>query len=199
MPTFDFYFDLFSPSSYLAWVQMPVLEQAGGRLVLKPVHLQSVFRKVGTVHPLSDWRKAQWIWADLARHAAGLRVPLARSDAPLRDSTSVMAAAIKAQRHGELAPFCSCLFRAVWAAGVDPSNDDAIRSALVIAGMNGGRYVSPPDDADLAQLRANTDELVARGGFGVPSVFVEGSLYFGHDRMELVAKQLETMHAETSV
>jgi 2-hydroxychromene-2-carboxylate isomerase len=41
------------------------------------------------------------------------------------------------------------------------------------------------------KLRANTDELIARGGFGSPTMFVDGDdMYFGNDRLELVAARL---------
>jgi 2-hydroxychromene-2-carboxylate isomerase len=40
-------------------------------------------------------------------------------------------------------------------------------------------------------LRANTDELVARGGFGSPTIFVNGTdMYFGNDRLVLVDRAL---------
>ena len=42
-----------------------------------------------------------------------------------------------------------------------------------------------------AQLRANTDELIARGGFGSPTIFVGNDMYFGNDRMPLVKAALE--------
>jgi 2-hydroxychromene-2-carboxylate isomerase len=41
------------------------------------------------------------------------------------------------------------------------------------------------------RLRANTDELVARGGFGSPTMFVGGDdMYFGNDRLPLVREAL---------
>jgi 2-hydroxychromene-2-carboxylate isomerase len=41
-----------------------------------------------------------------------------------------------------------------------------------------------------ARLRANTEELIARGGFGSPTMFVEGSMFFGNDRLPLVEHAL---------
>ena len=41
-----------------------------------------------------------------------------------------------------------------------------------------------------ARLRANTDELIARGGFGSPTVFVGTDMFFGNDRMPLVRAAL---------
>ena len=40
-------------------------------------------------------------------------------------------------------------------------------------------------------LRSNTDELINRGGFGSPTIFInEDDMYFGNDRMELVRKKI---------
>jgi 2-hydroxychromene-2-carboxylate isomerase len=49
--------------------------------------------------------------------------------------------------------------------------------------------IASPDCKD--RLRANTDELVARGGFGSPTIFVNGTdMYFGNDRLALVDRAL---------
>jgi len=42
-----------------------------------------------------------------------------------------------------------------------------------------------------ARLRANVEELIGRGGFGSPTMFVEGSMFFGNDRLPLVEHELE--------
>ncbi len=41
------------------------------------------------------------------------------------------------------------------------------------------------------KLRANTDELIARGGFGSPTIFVNGAMFFGNDRLQLVEWELD--------
>ena len=41
-------------------------------------------------------------------------------------------------------------------------------------------------------LKANTDELIRRGGFGSPTIFLNGDdMYFGNDRLPLVREALE--------
>jgi 2-hydroxychromene-2-carboxylate isomerase len=41
------------------------------------------------------------------------------------------------------------------------------------------------------RLKANTDEVIARGGFGSPTMFVDGTdMYFGNDRLPLVEAAL---------
>jgi len=40
------------------------------------------------------------------------------------------------------------------------------------------------------RIRVNTDEVIARGGFGTPTIFVNGSMFFGNDRIVLVEEEL---------
>ena len=52
------------------------------------------------------------------------------------------------------------------------------------AAINSSRYKD--------RLRANTDELIQRGGFGSPTLFVDGDdMFFGNDRLPLVEARLE--------
>jgi hypothetical protein len=49
------------------------------------------------------------------------------------------------------------------------------------------------------QLKANTDEVMARGGFGSPTIFVgKTDMYFGNDRMPLVREALERLKARAA-
>jgi 2-hydroxychromene-2-carboxylate isomerase len=66
-------------------------------------------------------------------------------------------------------------------AGVDP--------AYVFAG------IGAPAITD--RLRANTEELIRRGGFGSPTMFIDGTdMYFGNDRLSLVRTALERARAK---
>ena len=48
-----------------------------------------------------------------------------------------------------------------------------------------------PASATRILLRQNTDELIARGGYGSPTIFINGDdMYFGNDRLELVESRL---------
>ena len=49
------------------------------------------------------------------------------------------------------------------------------------------------------QLKANTDEVMARGGFGSPTIFVgKTDMYFGNDRMPLIREALERLKARAA-
>ena len=62
------------------------------------------------------------------------------------------------------------------------------------AGLERQRFFAEIEtDACKARLRANTDELIARGGFGSPTMFVGSSMFFGNDRLPLVKAALMQM------
>ena len=44
-------------------------------------------------------------------------------------------------------------------------------------------------------LRANTEELMARGGFGSPTIFVGDDMYFGNDRLPLIREAILRVRA----
>ena len=60
------------------------------------------------------------------------------------------------------------------------------------AGLDRQRFFADIEtDSCKARLRTNTDELIARGGFGSPTMFVGNSMFFGNDRLPLVRAALE--------
>ena len=73
----DFYFDVGSPASYLAWTQLPALcRQAGAQLVYKPMLLGGVFQAPGNTSPASIPPKGRYMQRDLALFARRNGVPL---------------------------------------------------------------------------------------------------------------------------
>ena len=61
--------------------------------------------------------------------------------------------------------------------------DVAARAGVDAAAL----FAAIATDEIKAKLRDNTDELIARGGFGSPTIFVGGDdMFFGNDRMPLV-------------
>ena len=85
-------------------------------------------------------------------------------------------------------PFARAAFRAYWSEDRDISQDAEIAALAVSVGIDpDALFAAVAQDAVKAMLRANTDELVARGGFGSPTMFVGGDdMYFGNDRLPLV-------------
>ena len=80
------------------------------------------------------------------------------------------------------------VFEAYWGDDLDISQDSVLEQACVRVGVEPADFfagIARPEVKD--QLRANTDEVMARGGFGSPTIFVDGDdMYFGNDRLPLI-------------
>src|SRR4029079_15784848 len=86
-----------------------------------------------------------------------------------------------------LGPYSTAAFEAYWGDDRDIAREDELADIAARAGLDRQRFFAAIEtDACKQKLRANTDELMARGGFGSPTMFVEGSMFFGNDRLPLV-------------
>jgi 2-hydroxychromene-2-carboxylate isomerase len=103
-----------------------------------------------------------------------------------------MRACIYADEQNLLEPFAGRIFELYWSQDRDIQTDETLRDAAEFAGLDAEQTLVastalPYKDA----LRANTTELVERGGFGSPTIFVGGDdMYFGNDRMPLIRTAL---------
>ncbi|CAG2132078.1 2-hydroxychromene-2-carboxylate isomerase [Cupriavidus yeoncheonensis] len=190
----EFFFDVGSPASYLAWTQLPTLcEQAGARLVYRPMLLGGIFQATGNSSPASVPAKGRYVTTDLARHARRYGVALAHNPHFPILTLSLMRAAVGVQlRQPErLDDYLSTVFRALWVDALDLN--DAGLVAQTLAGRDFvpelvAQWVSDPEVK--AALKANTDEALQRGVFGAPTMFVGTEMYFGQDRLDFVREAL---------
>ena len=89
-------------------------------------------------------------------------------------------------------PHYRALFAHGWADGGDLGDAAEITAALSAAGLDGGALVERAGaDAIKQLLKAETDLAIARGVFGIPTLFVDDQLYWGLDQLEYVALHLE--------
>jgi 2-hydroxychromene-2-carboxylate isomerase len=112
-------------------------------------------------------------------------------------SVTCMRGAFYAFDHGRGVAYSRALFEAYWGDLQDISQPGVIAGCAERAGLDGEALLAfaAGDDAK-ARLIANTDELIARGGFGSPTLFVDGAdMYFGNDRLALVEAALARSRA----
>ena len=103
-----------------------------------------------------------------------------------------MRAVIVSDKFNKLVPFSLLCFENYWSKGVDISNLDILSELAESIDIDKEIFqekIKNQNTKDL--LRNNTDELINRGGFGSPTIFInEDDMYFGNDRMELVRKKI---------
>lgn len=192
--TLEFYFDLVSPASYLAWTQLPELcAQTGARLIYKPMLLSAVLQATGNTPPLAVPAKGRYVMHDLLRHARRYGVELRLNPHFPFNSLTLMRLLIAIQLHQPErfeAAMCS-LFPAFWAQGENLNDPSTLHARLNSAGFDAQHWLACATTPEVKEaLKANTDEAVRRGAFGAPSLFVGDELFFGQDRLEFVREAL---------
>jgi 2-hydroxychromene-2-carboxylate isomerase len=88
----------------------------------------------------------------------------------------------------DMVPFARAVFEAYWGGDKDISQDSVLTDVCKSASVDHVKFFAGiGEQAIKDQLKANTDELMARGGFGSPTIFVgKTDMYFGNDRMPLI-------------
>jgi 2-hydroxychromene-2-carboxylate isomerase len=89
---------------------------------------------------------------------------------------------------GKLVPFARATFEAYWGDDQDISQVPVLAEICRKAGVDANSFFSGIEQPAIKdKLRATTQELMDRGGFGSPTMFVGGGdMYFGNDRMPLI-------------
>ncbi len=83
------------------------------------------------------------------------------------------------------------LFLATWGTGVGVTAPEVVAARLRDAGFDGDALVSGASLPEIkARVRANTDDAIARGVFGVPTLLVDGELFWGIDSFAHAARRL---------
>ena len=189
MKHIDFYLDFISPYAYLAFEHLPqALEGLSYSVAYRPVLLGAVVRHHGQKAPAEIPAKRTWtyrhvLWLGQA-HGIPIDMPATHPYNPLPHLRLALAASGEASTHRLLT---ETIFREVWRGGAeaaDPARLAALQTQLAPA-------QSPDDAAVKAQLKANTDEAVARGVFGAPAFVVDGRVFWGFDSLPMLRAYLQ--------
>jgi len=194
MKTFEFWFDFGSPATYLASTQIAGIESAtGARAVWRPMLLGGVFQATGIHSPATIPAKGRYTFVDFDRFARRYGVPLRYNPHFPINTLMLMRAITGAQMHApeREAVLIDAIFKAIWTEQLNMNDPEVASVALANAGFPAGLIASWIGDAAVkARLKETTDEAVARGVFGAPTMFVGDEMFFGQDRLEWVREAL---------
>lgn len=195
----EFFFDCSSPWTYLAFHNIgPLAREFGEDIHWRPILVGGIFN---TINP-SVYRsreqpvpaKARYAKKDLGDWAriAGLEIKMPPSVFPV-NSVKAMRGCVLLAPDGRLIPFARAVFEAYWRDDRDISRDDVLAAVCDRAVIDPRRLFGGIAEQRVKdELRANTDEVMARGGFGSPTIFLDGDdMYFGNDRLPLLRAALE--------
>jgi 2-hydroxychromene-2-carboxylate isomerase len=186
----EFFFDLSSPYSYLAATQLkPLAARHGAEIAWKPMVLGALFKAVGNDMPARVPHKARWMGNDLARWADQYGVPW-------RWSSHFPINAIKAMRlvlvdDAKAGDVTLAAFASMWAEDRDITTPEELARIAERGGLDTAAALAAIETPAIKdRLRANTDEAIARGAFGAPTMFVGDEMHWGNDRLHFVEAAL---------
>lgn len=190
----EFFFDFGSPTSYLAYTQLPrIAADCNAELVWRPMLLGGVFKATGNASPVTVPAKGRWMGQDIARFARRYGVPFSFNPAFPINTLMLMrgAAGLQLREPARLRAYIDAIFPAMWAEPRNLGDVAVLGPVLSAAGFDPAAMLALVNDPEVkARLVADTDEAVARGVFGAPTMFVGDAMFFGQDRLDFVREAL---------
>lgn len=189
----DVFIDLRSPYSYLALAPARALAQRSG------VHFEwwpylTDFRSAygGEIEQRSsrEVAKLKYLYMD-CRRLAKLQGLSIRATTKLWDAAPASQALLFAKSHGKLWEFCEPLLAAFWRREFDLESPAQLEAALMAAGLDSRDWrdclqTTAQQDLQAAMRRADT-----LGVFGAPTFVYRDELFWGGDRLDLLADRLK--------
>jgi 2-hydroxychromene-2-carboxylate isomerase len=190
----EYFFDFGSPTSYLAWTQLPKIAAASGaEIVWRPMLLGGVFKATGNASPVSVPAKGRWMNEDIRRWAARYGVPFRHNPHFPINTLGLMRGAVGLQlrRSQDFGRYLEVVHRALWEGEKNLGDAAVLASVLTDAGFDADAFAALVAEPEVkARLVATTQEAVARGVFGAPTFFVGDAMFFGQDRLDFVSEAL---------
>jgi len=192
----EFFFDCSSPWTYLAFHNIqPLAKEFGEEIIWRPILVGGIFN---TINPsvyasrenpvaakLAYQRKDMADWA----RAAGLAIKMRPTVFPVNSVKAMRGCIFLANA---MVPFARSAFEIYWGEDQDISQDTVLAEVCRRVGVDAEKFFAAIGQQSIKdQLKANTDEVMARGGFGSPTIFLDRTdMYFGNDRLPLIREAL---------
>jgi 2-hydroxychromene-2-carboxylate isomerase len=192
----EFFFDCSSPWTYLAFHNIqPLAKEFDEEISWRPILVGGIFNTINPSvyarreHPVPA--KVAYDKKDIADWAriAGITIKMRPTVFPVNS--------VKAMRGciwlgNDMLPFARTVFQIYWGEDQDISQDAVLTEVCQRASIDPKAFFAGIGDQKIKdQLKANTDEVMARGGFGSPTIFLDKTdMYFGNDRLPLIRDAL---------
>ncbi len=196
----EFFFDCSSPWTYLAFTNIqPLAKELGAEITWRPMLVGGIFNTVNkamyetranpvpakqayTAKDMQDWARL-----------AGIRIKMPPTVFPV-NAVKSMRGCIWLQKTSpdKLVPFATAVFESYWSDDQDISKDEVLTTICARVGIDPAAFFAGiGEQAIKDQLKANTDDAIARGAFGSPTIYLDTTdMYFGNDRLPLIRDKL---------
>ena len=191
--TLEFFFDLGSPATYLAYTQLPALcAKTGAQVVYQPMLLGGVFKATGNQSPISIPAKGRYTMQDFARFARRYGVPMAFNPHFPINTLTLMRGAAGYLGSAQFERYLSAIFEAMWVNKKNLGKPEVVAEVITRAGLDPAEFARLVSDEEVKErLKGITEQAIQRGAFGAPTFFVGEEMFFGQDRLDFVAEALQ--------
>ena len=196
MKEIHFYFDFISPYAWLAFQAMPkALEGIDHRVTYHPVLFGALLKHHGQLGPAElpgkrDWTYRQVLWL-AQQQGTELKMPASH---PF-NSLALLRMAVAASENGQPNRYVvETIFKHVWCDGLeatDVGRMENLQKHLSSQPARAGKFKDPQSSETKQLLQQGTDSAIAQGLFGVPSMVVDGKIFWGQDALPMLRAYLK--------
>jgi 2-hydroxychromene-2-carboxylate isomerase len=199
MKQVEFFYDLSSPWTYLGFTNLQgVLARTGASALYRPILVGGVFNAVNQAvyaqrenmdaPRMKHYFQSLKNWADWT----GLKLDFPSKFHPAKSIHAMRMACALEDDQVALVQFTRAAFESYFLRAENLDDPEVLVAAANGAGLAGAAIRERSiTDSVKARLRTNTEELISRGGYGSPTMFVNGNdMYFGNDQLPLVERAL---------
>lgn len=183
MKSLNFYFDFLSPFSYFAWNKL----QSHSELSIhyKPVALGPLLNHWGIKGPGEVEPKREFLLKQCLRYAAKNKIDFTTPQTHPFNSLYALRLALKSVAGDLQSDVIKALWLAGWQKRIDMGGPEELQKVLKEAGLPAEELYEKSFSREAKQeLKANIQEAISFGAFGVPTMVVGDELFWGNDAVE---------------
>lgn len=204
-PKVEFFYDCSSPWTYFAFTRFqPLAAELNLAVLWRPILVGGVFNAVNqevyasreALFKGENQRRLDYYMKDLQDWASLCGLPMQWPAGHPISSVKAMRGAYFALEQGCIVEYSEAVFRTYWCSDTpNIADEQVLRAICAEVGLDDNALLAAtelPEYKD--KLRTATDEVIQRGGFGSPTIFIDGTdMYFGNDRLPLVEHRLREL------
>ena len=198
LKTIELIFDFVSPNAYLIWQPLKALaEKHGATIEITPAFLGGMHKLTGNAPPFirdaAVKGKNEYAMLELGRFVQKHRLAKFKMNPHFPFNTITLLRMLVALEPGKRAGFIETLLPAIWEQGLDVTDSETLGKILQDGGFDAAALLARTQDPAIKQaLIDNTENAVARGAFGIPTIYIDGEMYFGKERLGQIEEQLSS-------
>lgn len=199
MSYIEYFYSAHSAFAYIGAKKLMQICRANGlSLRHRPIALSPVIEAAGGA-PFAGRTQAHveyFFGREIARWAELRAVPIidyrpTHHDNPLDLPNGMLIAAI--EQAADVDSLSFAILQAHWRDDADIADASTLRHIAKSIGLDPGPLLDAALSTEVQTIhQANTQEAIKRSVFGSPTYFVDGDMFYGQDRLELVERALHT-------